>query len=229
MWGSMIIKSLSGTKIYESHERTMRSALEEGAAKGIDFSYADFRGAQLRGASLDGIVAPKASFWAADLSGADVGLADLRGADLRCAILKDACLAESDLTGADFMGSYFSGTLIEGATLDNIRVSCPSFWDLDLSAPCSIDKAVYVHKGEQEIAISASRLVIDGGGERIVINDKTCLWRGNLYSIEHNKIPFALVKKAGITADKLAQIVNANALHNAKIPTQKSKKLENLI
>lgn len=181
MWGSMIIKSISGKKIYQSIQRTMRGTLEEGVAKGVDFSFADLRQAKLYNASIDGIVAVGATFWGADLGGADIGLSDLRKADIRCANLKDTCLAESDLTAADLRGAYFSATIIEGAVLDKIRASCPSFWELDLGGARSIQNAIFSHKGEEDVVVDPARWLLRGTDTPIVLNGTACFWRGGLY------------------------------------------------
>lgn len=200
MWGNMIIKSITGKKIYTSVQRTMRGALEEGVAKGVDFSFADLRQAKLYSASIDGIVAVGATFWGADLGGADIGLADLRKADMRCANLKDTCLAESDLGGANLCGAYFSGTIIEGAMLDKVRVSCPSFWELDIGVVRSIQNAVFSHRGEQDILIDPACWFLRGGDTPIVLNGGSCFWRGRLY---RSCLPPALKKAIGSLREAL--------------------------
>lgn len=218
----MIIKSISGKTIYRSLCRTVRSALEEGVAKGVDFSGADLRKAALHGACLDGIVAAGADFWAADLTGSDIGLADLRGADLRCALLKDVCLAESNLAGADMAGAFFSGTLLDGAVLDSIRVSCPSFWDLDLSAVRSALGAVYCHKGEEDIAVQPDFCTLRIAGERIVLNGGACLWRGSFYSIAAGDVPALLQNRLSGLHKDLSELLSLPVSRNATKPIPKS-------
>lgn len=177
----MIIKSISGKTIYISHLKSLRASLEEGVAKGVDFSFADLRKARLTGASLDGLVAVGATLWGADLDNADIGLADLRKADLRCASLKDTCLAETDLSGADLRGAYFSDTVLEQAVLDRCRISCPSFWRQDIAGAKSLAGALFSHRGEEEMEIDCGRWLLDSGGQSFVMNGDVLLWRGKLY------------------------------------------------
>lgn len=224
MWENMIIKSLSGKTIYTASSRTMRGALEEGVAKGIDFSFADLRKAQLRDACLDGIVAAGASFWAADLSGADIGLGDLRKADLRCALLKDACIAETDLSGADMSGAYFSGTIVEGAVLDRARTTCPSFWDVDIASARSMRGLVYSHKGECDLIVSPNASIIRAAGERIVLNDEWCLWRGGLYGRGGAARPHALEKRLLSLSAEIDGFITESHSHHAKEPIPKSSR-----
>ena len=169
----------------------MRGALEEGVARGVDFSFADLRQAKLFGASLDGMAAVGATFWGADLEGADIGLADLRKTDMRCASLKDTCFAETNLSGSDMRGAYFSGTIVEGAVLDRIKASCPSFWELDLDGAGSVENAIFSHKGEEDIEIDPARWLVQGAGLRIVLNGSACLWRGKIY---RGRLPNSLQK-----------------------------------
>lgn len=218
----MIIKSISGKTIYNSSSRTIRGALEEGVAKGVDFSFADLRKAQLRDACLDGIVAAGASFWAADLSGADIGLGDLRKADLRCALLKDACLAESDLSGADMSGAYFSGTIVEGAVLDRVRTSCPSLWDTDLASVQSMRGMVYSHKGECDLIVSPKAKIIRASGERAVLHGGWCLWRGGLYGAGGAHIPQSLAKSLLSLQMEIGGFLAASHSHDANEPILKS-------
>lgn len=222
----MIIKSLSGKTIYTASCRTMRGALEEGVAKGIDFSFADLRKAQLRDACLDGIVAAGASLWAADLSGADIGLGDLRKSDMRCALLKDTCLAETDLSGADLSGAYFSGTIVEGAVLDRVRTSCPSFWDVDSASARSMRGLVYSHKGECDLAVSPDVRIVRTAGERIILNDGWCLWRGGLYGPEGTARPLALEKRLLSLSAEIGGFLAGPHSHHAKQPIPKSSKKE---
>ena len=214
----MIIKSISGKVIYKSVHKTVRATLEDGVEKGIDFSFADLRKARLFGAGLDGIRATGASFWGAELGGADIGLSDLRKADLRCVNLKDTCLAESDLCGADLRGAYFAGTILEGASLDDCRVSCPSFWDVDISSVSSLKRAVYSHKGEQDIPVDPRRWVLDGPNGRIVFNDNLCVWRGAIYRRE---LPAPLRQCLLEYLDGLQPLLGLKYSCNAKKPIPK--------
>ncbi len=165
----MLLKSLSGKTLVETSHKTVRSTLEDAVARGIDLSFIDLRQARLSNASLDTIKARGASFWGADLQGADMGLADLRGCDMRCSDLKDTCLAESDLSGTNLQGAYFQGTILEGAMLDNVEVSCPSFWSCYLKDSRSFKNLVFHHKGEERIVIEAVPIVIDGLERRIIM------------------------------------------------------------
>jgi hypothetical protein len=219
MWGNMIIKSISGKKIYQSEQRTVRAALEEGVEKGIDFSFANLRQAKPFRASLDGIVATGATFWGADLEGADMGLADLRKTDMRCANLKDTCLAESDLSSSDVRGAYFSGTIVEGAVLDRIRVSCPSVWELDLAGASSIRNAVFTHKGEEDVGLDPSRWVLQGPESKIVVNGNDCFWRGRLH--RHGDLPAALRKNLHKLKENIECLLGRDDSHNATIPIPK--------
>lgn len=219
MWGNMIIKSISGRKIYQSEQRTVRSALEEGVGKGIDFSFADLRQAKLFRASLDGIVATGATFWGADLEGADMGLADLRKTDMRCVNLKDTCLAESDLSFSDMRGAYFSGTIVEGAVLDRIRVSCPSVWELDLARAYSIRNAVFTHKGEEDVVLDPARWVLQGPESKIMLNSNDCFWRGRLY--RYGDLPAPLRKNLRKLKKNIEGLLGRDDSHNATIPIPK--------
>lgn len=181
MWGNMIIRTISGKEIYNSSQKTVRGALEEGVAKGVDFAGADLRRARLTKASLDGLLAFGATLWGADLDGADIGFADLRQVDLRGANLKDSCLAGTRLEEADLRGAYFSRTIVEDTVLDGIRVSCPSFWSLELAHVASMKDAVFLHKGEQAVPIDPDRWVVDFKAGRLVVNYNHCLFDGRIY------------------------------------------------
>lgn len=215
----MIIKSISGKKIYQSEQRTVRGALEEGVAKGVDFSFADLRQARLFRASLDSIVATGATFWGADLEGADMGLADLRKTDMRCANLKYTCLAESDLSSSDLRGAYFSGTIIEGASLDGVKVSCPSFWELDLAGARSLGNALFVHKGEEDVIVDPARWVLQGGVSKIVLNGNDCIWGGRLY--RRDELPASLQKNLRALKGSIECLLGTGDSHNATIPIPK--------
>lgn len=211
----VIIKTLSGKKIYQSEQRTIRGALEEGIEKGIDFSFADLRKAKLYRASLDGMVAVGAILWGADLEGADIGLADLRKSDMRCANLKDTCLAESDLTGADMRGAYFAQTILEGAILNRARVSCPSFWDQDIGSAASLRGTVFVHKGETDIAVDQQSFLIRGQGPQIVLTGNACLWRGHVFGSGYADLPETLRSAIKNVRDRLDGVLASSGSHNA--------------
>lgn len=215
----MIIKSISGKTIYTSHLKSFRASLEEGVAKGVDFSFADLRKARLRGASLDGLVAVGATLWGADLDNADIGLADLRKADLRCTSLKDTCLAETDLSGADMRGAYFSDTIIEQSILDRCRISCPSFWGLDIGSARSLASASFLNRGEEEITLDAGLWVLRGGSGRIVLSGDALLWQGSVY---HAEVPAAITPALKALHKTLGEVLRAD-FHNAKTPIPKRK------
>ncbi len=219
MWGSMIIKSLSGKIIYQSEKRTIRAALEEGIQKGVDFSHADFRHAKLSNGHFDGLNAPNACFWGADLSGADIGFADLQRADMRCTSLKDSCFAESLLCGADMRGAYFSQTIMDGAVLDGIRASCPSFWSLDLGMAKSFKGAVFCHKGERDIKLERVPWVVGGPDERLVIHENQCFLGDDLY--EGGTLPAALEQSLHHLRIVIDRVLHGNILHNALKPIPK--------
>jgi len=219
MWGNMIIKSIYDKTIYQSNQRTIKAALEEGVQKNIDFSFADFRHAKLSNGNYDGLIARKASFWAADLDGADIGLADLRGADMRCASLKDSCLAETALSDADLKGAYFSRTIIDGAVLDRISVSCPSFWSLDLATAASFDGAVFSHLGEADMALENVPWIIDGPQPRLVIEGGKCLSGSELYT--GGKMPPTLERSLFHLKFTLEKLLCGNISHNAANPILK--------
>lgn len=181
MWGNMIIRSLSGKKIFETRHKRMRDTLEEAVKKGIDLSYADLRRYKFRNASLDGMIAAGASFWGADLSGSDIGYATLHGADFRGSLLKDVCFAHSNLTGANMLGSHFENTILQNTTMDRVRVSCPSFWNSDLQSIRSMIGFVFLHKGEEEFVMHAPPLIIRGIGYPLILQENICLWGDVLY------------------------------------------------
>jgi len=179
----MIIKSISGDTIVKTKHRTIRQTLEWCTDKGIDLSGADLRKARLSFAALDGLMAQRACFWGADFTGADIGFADLSHSDMRCANLKDVCLAESDLSQADLQGAYFCSTMMEQTRLENIILSCPSFWDCDLQGVAAFKNIVFNHLGETSIALSSLPLVVKGFIKRLVIMNDYCLWGSDLYEL----------------------------------------------
>lgn len=221
---NMLIKSLSGKTIYRSSCRTLRGTLEEGVAKGVDFSFADLRRANLRAASIDGIVAAGASFQAADLSGADIGLGDLRKADLRGVLLKDACLAETDLSGADLSGAYFSSTILEGAVLDRVRVSCPSVWDIDITAARSVRGCVYAYQGACDMPVRSDARILRVSGDRIVLNGAYCLWRDGVYGRSNAALPQKLENDLRAVQLDIGRLLMGHNSQNAKQPIPKSAK-----
>ena len=82
----------SGDTLFKSDTaKTIKDAVVEAIANGVDLRGVDLRGAGLSGADLRG----------ADLSGADLRGAYLSGADLRGAGLSGADLRDADLSGAD--------------------------------------------------------------------------------------------------------------------------------
>lgn len=172
----MIIKSIKGKTLYKSSRKSLRSALEDCARKGIDISGANLRRAALSGARLDGLKAQGACFWGADLAGADLAASDLSGADLRAANLKDCCLSGSHMNGADLSGAYFSQTLFAGAVLEKAIITCPSFWNCDLHLAKSLKGLRYCHLGESEVILKTSPLVVRDATRRIVAGQDFCLW-----------------------------------------------------
>lgn len=197
----------------------MRAALEEGVAKGVDFSFADLRKARLTRASLDGMVAVGATFWGADLDNADIGLADLRKTDLRCTSLKDTCLAETDLSGADMRGAYFSDTILEQAVLDRCRISCPSFWNVDIGCVKSLKAACFINRGEEEIEIHRGRWSLEQEGRHVVLNGKALLWHGRIY---RDGVPDTLRPAIETLHQTLGKFLKHD-FHNAKTPIPKRK------
>ncbi len=177
----MIVKSLTGKVLFYSTDKTLKSTIEAAVQEGVDLSYANLRSAKLKGAALDGLKAQGACFWGADLTGADVGLADLRACDLRAVEMKNTCLAETNLSGADLRGAYFEGCLLEGAVFDDVRLSCPSFWNCGLQNLKSFKGLIYVHEGDVEIPIKSNPLVIHGLNQNLVLLEEYFLWGRELH------------------------------------------------
>ena len=125
----MKIKSrFSGTILFESTNKTIKSTLQSAVQAGADLRGAYLRGAYLRGAYLAGAYLRGAYLRGADLRGAYLRGADLRGADLRgaylrgvnlrCADLRGAYLMGADLTGANLSDADLRGAYLRGADLD---------------------------------------------------------------------------------------------------------------
>lgn len=144
--------------------------------KGICLDRADLSRLRLENINLDGLRARGASFWGSDLENTDLGAADLRGTDLRCTNLKDVCLAQSNISGSDLRGAYFSRTIVEGAVLDEVKVSCPSFWGVDLRGVESFKGLVFQHLGEEDIEINTIPLVIHGLESTLVVAQTRCFF-----------------------------------------------------
>lgn len=177
----MIIKSLNGKKIFSTKYNTARASLEYAVEQGIDLSCADLRRLKLKNANLDGLSAQGACFWGADLSGADIGFSSLMRSDLRGCNLVDTCFAESNLTDVDFRGASFSRTIFDSALLTGVKVSCPSFWACQIQGS-KFKSLLYIHRGESEIRVSRSPMIISGPIKNLVIFDRHILWGSELYA-----------------------------------------------
>ncbi len=215
----MIIKSLSGHILYQSTLKTMRLALEECAERGIDLEGADLRRMKLSSCNLDGIKAQGASFWGSDLEGTDLGVADLYNADFRYTNLKDVCMAQSDLRGCDMRGAYFSRTIIEGANLENIQVSCPSFWDCDLSGATGLTGAVLYHLGETPVPLAEIPLIVRGLEKTLVFEGPYCFWGNMLY--RGGDMPPALERSLYTLKSKIDKILKSTHSRSANPPIPK--------
>ena len=197
----------------------MRLTLEECVEKGIDLAGADLRRMKLLSCNLDGIKARGASFWGSDLEGTDLGVAELQYTDFRCASLKDVCMAQSDLRGADMRGSYFSRTILEGASLENIKVSCPSFWDCDLSGAVSLKGAVFHHIGEYPVPIIEIPLMVRGLEKTLVFEGAHCFWGNTLY--RGGDIPPGLEHSLHMLKNTIDKILKSKASRPANFPIPK--------
>lgn len=186
----MIIKSIRGSILYKSQKNTFKLSLEDAVINKVDLSHGDFRGEKLYGANLEGLLAPGACFWGADCRNVDLAGADLRDADLRNIDFKDACLAEANLAGANLSGSYFCNTILRCANLSNTLITCPSFFSCDLRDVDSIKAAVYCHRGEQDISLGTSPVVITGLSSRMVFFDDTVLWRDKILRTDFSQDDF---------------------------------------
>ena len=178
----MIIKSITGSVLFEGRAAGIRKTLEYCANADISMEGADLRKAGLSRAGLDNIRLRGACLWGANLSGADMGYADLRGCDLRQSDLLNVCFSHSDLRGADLRGALFGHTLFDGAALEDIKVSCPTFWDCDFTEASSFSRVSYSHQGEIEIMLYRPPLVVRGLAQRLVLFEGgLCLWGSGLY------------------------------------------------
>lgn len=167
MWGRMIKRKL----------------IENAVQNGNSYEGVNLRGVRLSGASLDHICLKNSCLWGARLRNCDMGYADFTGADLRNATIENCCFAKSNFTGADLRGASFSQIIWDDAVLDDVIVSCPSFWSGDFGTVASFKGLRYLHKGEIEICLSTPPLVVYGFEQRLVIFDKNyCLWGASLYT-----------------------------------------------
>jgi len=154
----------------------MRGTLEQAVERGVDLSHANLRRARLNGANLDGMVAVGACFWGADLAYTDLSGCNLKDADLRNTDLKDSCLAESNLAGSNLQGAYFSGTILRQCNMEDVVLSCPSFFTCDLNEVKNFSGALYRHKGELDITFEQTPIVINGLSRRLVALGNVILW-----------------------------------------------------
>ncbi len=165
----MDIISIDGNILYQGKEKTIKKALEAAHAWETLLERAFLKKAALRRVQVDDIGLRGANLWGADLTGADLSGADLRGCDLRAVNFKDTCLAGADLSGSDCSGAYFTGAIVEGCRMDNVRLTCPSFFTLDLPGLSSFARAVYSHRGEIDIPLNDLPLIIKRGGLPMII------------------------------------------------------------
>lgn len=217
----MIIKKTTGSILYEGRIAGFRRTLEQCATADISLEGADLRKARLSRAALDNIRLRGACLWGADLSGADIGYADLRRVDLRQGNLIDTSFVHSDLRGVDFRGAVFGHTLFEGAQLEDIKVSCPTFWDCDFTSAASFSRISYAHQGCVEIVLSRSPLVIRGLSQRFVLFENGfCLWGNGLHGA--NALPPVLQKAFYQLASEIGGFLPRGMLQNAKKPIPKN-------
>lgn len=179
----MILRNSNGEEIYKTKHKTLKETLAFCAKKGVDLSGLCIRNAKITKACLDGLVAPNAVFWGCDFRGSDIGYANLSGCDLRICDFEGTCFSGSDLTGANMRGAYFGDAIFDGTTLDDVQISCPSFWSCDVYLAKSIKNMVFCDRGERDIVLNSIPLILQQNGQKIIIMDQACLWRGNLYPI----------------------------------------------
>lgn len=202
---SMIIRSIAGKILYRGEEKTLKGAVENCALNGISLEEGDFRRAQLKACSFDEVRLQGANLWGSNLKGGDISHGDLRNVDLRNANLEEACFVYTDLTGADLRGASFCNTLFEGANLNNIHVSCPSFWACDFGGVESFSNVTYWYRGEIGIILDSPPLCFCGQhGRAVVLDSASLLWNGTLY--KSSNIPFQIkltLEKASHTLDRM--------------------------
>ncbi|MDH5541924.1 MAG: pentapeptide repeat-containing protein [Nitrospinota bacterium] len=109
-----------GGVIYEASDnaRTIKEAVEEGVARGVNLAGADLKAANLEGAELS----------YANLAEANLSIANLKGAklwkaDLRKASLEQANLADVDLRYAHLFGAYLGGANLVRAKLNGVTLA----------------------------------------------------------------------------------------------------------
>ncbi len=210
----MIIKDKNGNNLFQTRHKTMKATLEYCIQNGMTLKGANIRNHNLKYANLDGLNAPDATFWRCDFTGSDIGYAQLCNIDFRACDFTDTCFANSDLTHADMRGAYFSKTLFDDAIMDGAILSCPSFWQCNISSIKSIKGLTYVHKGEWPIKISNKPVIINRNGHGFVMFDDYCLWNNGLYP--SGLLPLMAVKELFGTKILIEKLLGGCQLQNAK-------------
>ena len=215
----MILKNISGKILVETRHKTIKSTLEYCAKDNIDLSEVSIRRAKIRDANLDGLIAPNSCFWGCDFSGSDMGYANFSNADFRCTNFNDVCFAQSNLCHADMRGAYFSKTLFDGTSLDEVKLSCPSFWGCDLSQIRSMQNLLFSHKGEMDIVLKEKPVILRHNGLPIVFIGEYCLWRNGLYPAA--LLPRTAAQELFSIKMSIEKMLGMPILRNEKIPMPK--------
>jgi len=124
-----VIKSIEGKTLFVSHADTLRQALEQAVARGINLAGADFTGAYLPNVKLQNALLTGAQFSKANLQGADFTGADLAAAQFSQANLSNANMTRTILVSAVVSHSNLDNLLLHGTILSH------SIWNSNTNIP----------------------------------------------------------------------------------------------